>query len=44
MNQSNELAKKSCMACRGDVSPLKGKELDQFHEQLNNGWKVIDGH
>lgn len=44
MNEGCELSKKSCVPCRGGVSPLKGKELLGFYQQLKEGWSVIDEH
>lgn len=40
----NELAKRECVPCRGDVPPLKGPALAALLEQLDNGWQVIDEH
>ena len=37
------LAAKTCVACRGDTSPLKGDELHTFSHQLPN-WKVVNEH
>jgi 4a-hydroxytetrahydrobiopterin dehydratase len=39
----SELASKTCVPCRGNVSALKGDELHHFSHQLPN-WKVIDEH
>ena len=41
---SNELARKQCIPCRGGVPPLKGKELEKLHHQLDGGWQLIDEH
>lgn len=40
----SELAKKSCIPCRGGVPPLKGKELTTLLDTLGNQWQVIDEH
>jgi 4a-hydroxytetrahydrobiopterin dehydratase len=42
----SELAKKTCVPCRGGVPPLKGEELAEIHRQLpqSSGWKVINEH
>jgi len=40
----SELAQKKCVPCRGDIPPLKGKELQNFYTQLEDGWKVINEH
>jgi len=41
-----ELAEKTCVPCRGDVPPLKGKELEQMHKRLPQWahWKIVDEH
>ncbi len=39
-----ELATKTCIPCKGDVTPLKGTTLKSLHEQLNNDWQLIDDH
>lgn len=44
MNQTCKLSQKSCIPCRGGVSPLKGDPLYQMHAQLNNNWQIIDEH
>lgn len=38
------LADKKCIPCEGGVPPLKGEDLKELLEELNNGWKVIDEH
>ncbi len=40
----NELANKVCVPCRGGIPPLKGKKLKALHNQLGNGWNVINEH
>jgi 4a-hydroxytetrahydrobiopterin dehydratase len=37
------LASKTCVPCRGDVLPLKGKELESLHQQVSE-WNVINEH
>jgi len=39
----SDLADRSCVPCRGGVSPLEGEALDQLSAQLPD-WKVVDGH
>lgn len=39
----SELAAKSCVPCRGGVSPLGGLEYAPLLAQLH-GWQVVDGH
>ena len=38
-----ELAKRTCVPCKGGVPPLKGKALAALERQVK-GWKVIDEH
>ncbi|MHC4472752.1 MAG: 4a-hydroxytetrahydrobiopterin dehydratase [Planctomycetota bacterium] len=40
----SELAKKTCVPCRGGVPPLTGEALAANQEELGGGWEVIDGH
>ena len=40
----NELAKGTCIPCKGDVLPLKGEELEDLLGKLGNGWKIIKEH
>lgn len=40
----SELAKKACIACRGDVPSLKGKEIGIFLKKLGGKWRVVDEH
>ena len=39
-----DLAKKTCIPCRGGVPPLKGTQLEDFHDKLKNDWKIIKEH
>jgi 4a-hydroxytetrahydrobiopterin dehydratase len=36
------LAKRNCVPCRGDTSPMKGKELICFMAGLSRGWTLIE--
>ena len=40
----SDLAKKTCIPCKGGVPPLKGAKLDNLLEKLKNDWKVIKEH
>ena len=40
----NDLAKKTCIPCRGGVPPLKGTQLADLQEKLKNDWKIIIEH
>ena len=39
-----DLAKKTCIPCRGGVPPLKGTQLEDLHDKLKNDWKIIKEH
>jgi 4a-hydroxytetrahydrobiopterin dehydratase len=39
-----DLAKKTCIPCRGGVPPLKGAQLEDLQDKLKNDWKVINEH
>ena len=39
----SDLADKTCVPCRGDVPPLRGKELAELERQLPD-WEVVEGH
>ena len=40
----SDLAKKTCIPCKGGVPPLKGTKLDALLEKLKNDWKIIKEH
>ena len=40
----SELARKSCIPCRGGIPPLKGGEIARLHGQLADGWQVVSEH
>ena len=40
----SELAKKTCIPCKGGVPPLKGEKLEDLLEKLKNNWKIIKEH
>ena len=40
----SDLAKKTCIPCKGGVPPLKGAKLDDLLEKLKNDWMVIKEH
>ena len=39
-----DLAKKTCIPCRGGVPPLKGTQLEYLQDKLKNDWKIIKEH
>ncbi|MBS0629064.1 MAG: 4a-hydroxytetrahydrobiopterin dehydratase [Verrucomicrobia bacterium] len=38
----SELAKKKCVPCTVGTPPLKGKELQAFFNELEEGWRLIE--
>jgi 4a-hydroxytetrahydrobiopterin dehydratase len=40
----SELATKTCIPCKGDVPPLKGRDLTLLLGQLSKGWTCINEH
>ena len=40
----SDLAKKTCIPCKGGVPPLQGAKLDDLLEKLKNNWKIIKEH
>lgn len=40
----SELAEKECIPCKGDVPPLKGRDLTLLSGQLRKGWSCINEH
>ena len=40
----SDLAKKTCIPCKGGVPQLKGTKLDALLEKLKNDWKIIKEH
>jgi len=40
----SDLAKKTCIPCKGGVLPLKGTKLEALLEKLKNDWKIIKEH
>ena len=40
----SDLAKKTCIPCKGGIPPLKGTKLDDLLENLKNDWEIIKEH
>jgi len=40
---TEQLADKQCVPCRGEVPPLKGKELEAMHKMVPS-WNVVHEH
>ncbi|MFP4379131.1 MAG: 4a-hydroxytetrahydrobiopterin dehydratase [Candidatus Sumerlaeia bacterium] len=41
---ATELKEKKCKPCRGDTSPLRGEDLAQYQEKIDNEWVAVNGH
>jgi len=41
---TDKLAQKQCVPCRGGVPPLKGEQIRELQQQLNEAWSVVDEH
>ena len=41
---SETLSTKQCQPCKGGTPPLKGDDLKELADQLNNEWQVVDEH
>lgn len=41
---SSDLARKSCIPCRGGVPPLAGQELADLQAALGGDWQVVNDH
>ena len=39
-----DLAKKTCIPCRGGVPPLKGTQLKELQDKLKNDCNIINEH
>ena len=39
-----DLARKTCVPCRGGVPPLKGAELARLASELGGAWRVVGEH
>lgn len=40
----SELAEMKCIPCHGGISPLKGTELQAYHQRLGGDWTLVDEH
>jgi 4a-hydroxytetrahydrobiopterin dehydratase len=40
----SELASKMCVPCQGGIPPLEGGDLTKLHEQLEDGWAIVEDH
>ncbi|NIQ02422.1 MAG: 4a-hydroxytetrahydrobiopterin dehydratase [Nitrospinaceae bacterium] len=38
------LTKKKCAPCEGGVEPLKGDAVQEYLQQLNRSWEVVDDY
>ena len=39
-----DLASRECVPCKGGIQPLQGAELATLHQELGNGWQLVDEH
>ena len=39
-----ELAKNTCVPCKGGVPPLKGEALQKVYAELGSDWTLVDEH
>lgn len=44
MSTSKPLHQRKCRACTGDTPILEGKELQEYYNNLQKGWELIDEH
>lgn len=44
MELNCSLSNKKCIPCTKGVPPLKGDPLIALHQELSNGWQVIEEH
>ena len=40
----NDMAERTCKSCAHATGALAGAELEQFRQQLPEGWEVVDDH
>ena len=40
----SDLANRECIPCKGEVPPLKERELTELLDKLGEGWQVVDEH
>ena len=36
------LAERECLACKGDVPPLKGEALQKLSRELDGQWRIVE--
>lgn len=39
-----DLAKATCVPCKGDAIPVRGPQLDELLSKLSENWQVIEEH
>lgn len=39
-----ELQQKKCEPCSGSTPALEGRQIEEYKQQVNSEWKVIDQH
>ena len=44
MSEELNLSERRCEACTPETPPLEGEELQNYYEELNAGWELVDDH
>lgn len=45
MNKKDvKLTEQKCKPCSGDTPPLKGEELQDYYNRLDEGWDLVNNH
>lgn len=42
--QDAELHQQTCKPCQGGEDPLKGSALDEYRDQIDDAWAVVEEH
>ncbi len=40
----NDLSEQKCEPCSGDIPPMEKDEWSEMKDELEDGWKVVNGH
>jgi 4a-hydroxytetrahydrobiopterin dehydratase len=40
----DDLAQMKCVPCEGGVPPLKGEQIQEYLDRVDDGWEVVDEH
>lgn len=44
MSTQTPLAERQCEACRGDVPPMAGEQIQQMLAEIHDDWQAVDNH